>query len=91
MVSQLSVHSVEQRIAHLLLRLARKFGQPSEVGRLIQAPLSREDLAEMTGTTTESASRVISQWQKAGWIETGRQWIAVKENEKLKEILESIS
>lgn len=87
MVRQLSAHSVEQRIAFTLLKLADKFGRRHEKGLLIQTPLSRDELAEMTGTTTESASRVISQFQKAGLIETGRRWVAIKEREGLETIL----
>lgn len=76
-VRQLSAHSVEQRIAAALLKLAEKVGEQQAEGLLIQMPLSRQDLAEMTGTTTESASRVMSQFQKEGFIRTGRQWVAV--------------
>lgn len=77
MVRQLSAHSVERRIAAALLKLAEKLGEPGPEGLLIQTPLSRQDLAEMTGTTTETASRVMSQLQKAGLIRSGRQWVAV--------------
>jgi CRP-like cAMP-binding protein len=77
MVRQLSAHSVEQRIAHVLLRLAAKVGEESEAGLLIQMPLSRDNLAEMAGTTPESASRVMSQLQKEGHIRSGRQWVAI--------------
>lgn len=86
-VRQLSSFSVEHRIAFTLLKLAEKFGERQKVGLLIQSPLSRDDLAEMTGTTTESASRAISQFQKAGWIDTGRQWVAITDPEGLASIL----
>jgi len=76
-VRQLSAHSVEQRIAAVLLKLARKVGSQQAEGLLIQLPLSRQDLAQMTGTTVESASRVMSQLQKEGFIRTGRQWVAI--------------
>ena len=77
MVRQLSAHSVEQRTAFMLLKLADKFGVQQEKGLLIQTPLSRDELAGMTGTTTESASRALSQFQKAGLVRTGRQWVAI--------------
>ena len=64
-LEQLSVGTVEERIAHVLLRLGDKFGENKQgVGLLIQAPLTRDDLAAMTGATTETASRVMSQFQK---------------------------
>jgi CRP/FNR family transcriptional regulator, nitrogen oxide reductase regulator len=77
MIRQISAYSVEKRLAFTLLRLADKFGKNSDVGLLIEVPLSRDDLAQMTGTTTESASRILSQFHKQGFIESGRQWIAV--------------
>lgn len=82
-VRQLSAYSVEQRIAATLLRLAEKLGDERDVGCLIQTPLSRDDLAQMTGTTPESASRVMSQLQKEGLIASGRQWVAITDQPAL--------
>ncbi len=78
-VQQLTVMPVEGRIASVLLMLSRKFGKPHTVGRLIEVPLSRDDLASLAGTTGESASRVMSQMQKDGLIASGRQWVAVND------------
>ncbi len=83
MVRLLSVSGVDQRLAHVLLKLGSKLGQQDETGLLIQMPLSRGDLAELAGTTAETASRVISQFQKAGLIQSGRQWIAIKDQARL--------
>jgi CRP/FNR family transcriptional regulator, nitrogen oxide reductase regulator len=85
-VRQLSAYPVEQRIAFTLVKLSDKLGQEAEVGYLIQMPLSREDLAQMTGTTMESASRVISQFQKEGLVRSGRQWLAVTDRPRLEAI-----
>lgn len=85
-VHRLSTDSVEQRIAAVLLKLAHKLGEISNEGILIQMPLSREDLAQMTGTTTETASRIISQMQKDGLVHTGRQWIAITSKSGLEKI-----
>lgn len=87
-VRQLSAHPAEHRIAYTLLRLAEKLGEPQDVGLLIQAPLSRDDLAEMTGTTTETTSRVMSQLQKDGLIRTGRQWVAIADRPGLEALVE---
>lgn len=86
MVHQLSAHTVEQRIAFTLVKLAEKLGEWKEFGLLIQMPLSRDDLAMMVGTTTETSSRVMSQFQKKGLIRSGRQWVAVTDLDKLKEL-----
>lgn len=86
-LERLSAASVEERIAHVLLRLGDKFGEKKRgVGLLIQAPLTRDDLAAMSGTTTESASRVMSQLQKDGLIQSGRGWVAISNRKGLQTI-----
>lgn len=79
MVRLLSASSVEQRIAHVLLKLGGKLGEKEDVGLLIQLPLGRGDLAELTGTTIETTSRVISQLVKTGVIQAGRRWVAIRD------------
>ncbi len=86
MIRQLSAHPVERRIASVLLKLTARLGETQEEGLLIQMPLSRQDLAEMTGTTTETASRVMSRFQKDGLIRTGRQWVAIADYDALSAI-----
>lgn len=78
-VSQLSSGTVEARIAAVLLKLARKLGRERDGAILIQMPLSRQDIAEMTGTTVETASRVMSQFRKDALIDSGRQWVALRD------------
>jgi CRP-like cAMP-binding protein len=85
-VHQLSAMTIEGRIASLLVMLCDKFGEQAEVGLLLQVPLSRENLAGMAGTTTETASRVMSQFQRDGLIQSGREWVAVTDLEGLKAI-----
>ncbi len=85
-VHQLSVLPVEGRIANTLLILGDKFGSRHKVGLLIQVPLSRDDLAGMTGTTTETASRVMSAFRKDGLIRTGRGWVALTDLERLEAV-----
>jgi CRP-like cAMP-binding protein len=87
-IHQLSARPVEARIAALLLYLGAKIGEEQEEGLLLQVPLSRQDLASMTGTTPESASRVISRFTKEGLVRSGRQWIALVDRAALAEIAE---
>ncbi len=84
-IQHLSASSAEIRIAHTLRRLAEKLGTPGAGGFLIQVPLSREDLAAMTGTTSETVSRVLSRFRRAGLIETGRRWVRVRDLKALAE------
>ena len=78
-ILQLSSMPAEKRIAFTLLQLGRKLGRPKENMLLIDAPLSRDDLAEMTATTPETVSRVMSQLQSSGIIESGRQWVGIND------------
>jgi CRP-like cAMP-binding protein len=74
----MSTERVERRIARALLRLARQTGRKVEAGVLIDMPLSRQDLAEMTGTTLFTVSRVLSQWESVGLVQSGREQVIVR-------------
>lgn len=75
---------VAQRVAGTLLRLADKFGHDRVTGAtLIELPLSRADLAGLTGSTPESVSRVMSRLRKDGVIDSGRRWTAVLDRDRL--------
>lgn len=89
-VLQLSSMPVEQRIAFTLLDLARKHGRKQADGLLIDVPLSRDDLAEMTGATPETTSRVMSQFHSRGVIESGRQWVAITDQQQLESLAQPI-
>lgn len=79
----LSGASLEQRMAATLLLLAAKVGVPWEGATLIRLPLSNDDLAAMTGVTTESVSRLMSRWHREGLIDTGRRWVAIADRSTL--------
>jgi CRP-like cAMP-binding protein len=82
-VRRLSGDTVEQRVAATLLGLADKVGQPRDGAVLLQLPLTRADLAAMTGSTTESVSRAMSRLRRAGLVETGRRWTAITDRDGL--------
>jgi CRP-like cAMP-binding protein len=86
-VLQLSSLPAENRIVLALLKLGEKLGVQKENGLLIDVPISRDELAEMTGTTPETASRVMSQLQNSGLIESGRQWVSLTDREGLEGLL----
>ena len=60
----LATQQVRQRIANTLLRLTEQSGRRVPNGILLDMRLSRQDLAEMTGTTLYTASRLLNQWQR---------------------------
>ena len=69
---ELSTERVERRVAHALLRLARQLGKQADDGILIDVALSRQDIAEMAGTTLFTASRILSAWEQQGFIKSRR-------------------
>jgi CRP-like cAMP-binding protein len=88
---ELATERVERRVARALLRLARQTGRKVENGVLIDFPLTREDLAEMTGTTLYTVSRILSGWEKEGLIETGRQRVLIRSPHGLVAIAEDLA
>jgi CRP-like cAMP-binding protein len=74
---ELLTEKVEQRVAQALIRLTEQLGQPVPNGILIDLPLSREELAEIAGTTLYSVSRILSKWEEQRWVESGRERVVV--------------
>ena len=68
---ELATERVERRLARALLRLARQAGRRIEGGVEIGLSLTRQDLAEMTGTTLYTVSRLLSRWDQEGLIASG--------------------
>jgi CRP-like cAMP-binding protein len=87
-IEQISTYPVERRVAATLIRLAGQAGRTGEESVLIEMPLSRQDLAGMTGAQVETVSRVISDFRRRGLVESGRNWIAVRDLEGLAAVVE---
>jgi CRP/FNR family transcriptional regulator, nitrogen oxide reductase regulator len=87
-VIEMSTQQVERRVAHALLRLARQAGRKVEQGVEIDFPISRQDIAEMTGTTLHTVSRTLSAWEHQGLVEGGRQRIVLRDPHRLFELAE---
>ena len=75
---QLATEKVERRVARALLRLVQQAGRRVETGVLIDLPLSRDDIAQMTGTTLYTVSRIISRFETDGLVEAGRQRMVIR-------------
>jgi CRP/FNR family transcriptional regulator, nitrogen oxide reductase regulator len=82
-VVEMLTQQVERRVAHALLRLAKQAGRRIEHGVQIDFPISRQDVAEMTGTTLHTVSRILSAWEQQGLVESGRQRIVLRDPHKL--------
>jgi CRP-like cAMP-binding protein len=74
---ELATQPVERRIAHTLLRLSKQAGRDTPDGVKISFPLRRKDIADICGTTLFSVSRVLTTWEKAGWLATRDQHLTI--------------
>ncbi|MGE0638980.1 MAG: Crp/Fnr family transcriptional regulator [Thermoanaerobaculia bacterium] len=69
-LSELAGARVEERLARLLLRKAGELGTKVGAGTFVPLALSRQELADLAGTTLETAIRVMSRWGKRNLVET---------------------
>lgn len=82
-IMEMATERVEQRVATAILKLVNQTGVKTDEGLLIDFPISRQDLSEMTGTTLHTVSRLISAWEGKGLIKSGRRKITLVEGHKL--------
>ena len=82
-VIELTSEEVERRIARTLLRLADQAGRNVEEGIEIEIPLRRQDVAQLTGTTLHSVSRVLSSWEQKGLVHTDHRRIVMRKSSAL--------
>jgi CRP-like cAMP-binding protein len=72
-LAELSGSRVEPRFARLFLKLAGEVGSAARGGLFIPMPLSRQELADLTGTTIETAIRIMSRWGKERLVLTEKE------------------
>jgi CRP/FNR family transcriptional regulator, nitrogen oxide reductase regulator len=82
-IVEMTTQQVEGRIARALLRLVKQAGRKVEAGIAIDFPISRQDIAEMTGTTLHTVSRILSAWENQGLVESGRQRVVITDPHRL--------
>lgn len=82
-IVEMSTQHVEQRIARALLRLVNQSGQRMEDGIEISFPITRKDVSEMTGTTLQTVSRLLSAWEKDGLVVSKRKKIIIRDPHRL--------
>ena len=85
-VRELTTERVGQRLAQTLLRLTRQCGQATEGGMLITQPLTRQELADLTGTTLYTVSRTLAKWESLGLIESRKRLLFVRSPRRLEEV-----
>ena len=88
---EVATEKVPQRLAHTLLRLAQQAGARAPRGLRIDIPLTRQDLAEMTGTTLYTVSRLLSDWSEREIVEVGRERVVVRSPDGLQDIADEMT
>ena len=88
-IAEVAGGRVETRFAHLFLKLADRVGEPREEGTFIPLPLSRQDLADLTGTTIETGIRLMSRWGKQAIVRTEKGGFTLLERGVLERLVES--
>ena len=86
---QVTTERVERRLVYTLFRLAAQAGKKVKEGVLIDLTLTRQDLAEMSGTTLYTVSRMLSSWEKQGWVIASRERVIICNPHGLARILEA--
>jgi CRP-like cAMP-binding protein len=81
---EVATEKVAKRVALALLRLLKQVGKQSQGG--IEILLSREELAQMTGTTLFTISRLLSKWGEQGFVLPRREAVVVRDARRLGQV-----
>jgi CRP-like cAMP-binding protein len=82
----LASDSVERRLARTLAHLALTIGRKSASSVSISDGFSARDLADLSGTTIFTVSRVLSEWERRGIVRKGRGWVVITDLQALLQI-----
>ncbi len=85
-LAELTGGRIEPRFARLFLKLAREMGRPERAGTFVSLPLSRQELADLTGTTIETCIRIMSRWGKDDIVRTEKDGFVVLDKSALEQI-----
>ena len=83
-IKDLAFHDVFSRTASILLKFANLHGISTEHGIELSLPISRQELANMVGTTRETVTRALMTFKKSNAIDINRQLVRIVNIEKLK-------
>ena len=86
---ELATERVAPRVARQLVRLLPQIGRP--VNGAIEVSLSREELAQMTGTTLFTVSRLFSVWETRGLVKPRREAVTISDVQALRAIADSVA
>lgn len=84
LVRDLSFKQVPHRLAGLLVKLSDEYGVDTEDGLLIELPLSRQELADIVGTSRETITRELKKMEREGILLIDRRRLTITEPERLR-------
>ena len=87
-LEEMSGQRVEVRIGQLFLTLAERMGREGREGIEIPIQLSRQEIADLVGTTVETAIRVLSRWGREGVLVSGEKRFLIPSRAKLQDAIE---
>jgi len=85
-LTELSGGRIEARMARFFLKLAEDMGQKRADGTFIALALSRQELADMIGTTIETSIRIMSRWGKDDVVRTEKDGFVVIDRAALESV-----
>jgi len=86
---EISTEKVATRLGHQMLRLFNQLGRPVNGNGTLRINLSREELAQLTGTTLYTVSRLLSKWKERGVLTAGRRCVYLHNIQGLREFAEN--
>jgi CRP-like cAMP-binding protein len=81
---EVSTEKVSSRLSNLLIRLVKQVGR--RIDPCVEIALSRRDLAQLTGTTLFTVSRLLCQWEARGIVSARREVVLVHDVQALMEL-----
>lgn len=88
-LAELTGARVEARFARLFVKLAQQIGRPERGGLFVPMALSRQELADLTGTTIETTIRIMSRWQKDDVLLTEKDGFVILDDDVLHDVAAS--
>jgi CRP/FNR family transcriptional regulator len=88
-LAELSGARVEARFARLFLKLVGQIGRQDRGGEFVPMALSRQELADLTGTTIETTIRIMSRWQKEDVLHTEKDGFVILNHALLEDVAQT--
>ncbi len=83
LMARMARGGIDERLAAVLFVLSESYGEPVGEGFALTIPLTRQDIAELAGTTVETVIRIFSRWQKEGIMKSEGRIISVVNEDAL--------